>query len=415
MKIINNLDIKHIFSFVFRFFFMPKLPLTADPQSYYWMGTWQDTAILPTPELFESKGRHLKYMVYQQEKAPTTGKLHFQCYFEFQKRTRLNTLKKQFPHCYWENRRGTAREAINYCTKLESRVTEPVFFGKASGDYDEIPTEMGVHQTPGEKRKRTSALQMIVNDMVKYSKTPNDIAREHPDVFVRHSNGLQKLATILQPSRNDKTTVFVYYGIPESGKSRSAWELAREYYNEEDIYSYDKMAISGQEWWQNYNNQKCVIIDEYNGSVLSWERLLKLLDRYPVYVPYKGGSSSFNAEMLIITSNYPPSSWYPNNDFRALRRRIWQAKEMKLVLDEFGPNNEPVFEPVLNFEEMHAPDQKEHNIWLRNQAIKENMTMLKKDKIHFVPDIPLNIISEEEFLEDTTQDDIEVLEIVGFD
>lgn len=380
-------------------------------QSLYWMGTWQNVDILPTPELFDSKHRTLKYMIYQKEKAPSTGKLHFQCYFEFLKKTRKSTLMKQFPHCYWDKRRGSTRDAINYCSKEETRIEGPWSWGEATGNYDEIPTNVGFHTTVGDKRKRPSALQMVVEKMVKHSMTPNDVAREYPDVFVRHSQGLNKLAVAIQPKRDSKTTVIVYYGIPESGKTRSAWEMAREYYKDDEIYSYDKISISSQEWWENYNNQKCVIIDEFGGSTLSWERLLKLLDRYPVFVPFKGGSASFAAELVIITSNYPPSSWFPNNDFRALRRRIWQTKEMRLVLDEIGPNGETVFVPVLCENEMHLPDEKEHHLWLRNQAIKDNMTIESKDKVNFLPDLPLSIVTWEENEDEYNDPNVEAGEL----
>lgn len=384
-------------------------------QSNYWMGTWQNVDILPTPELFLSKNRELKYMVYQQEKAPTTGKLHFQCYFEFVKRTRKTTLQKQFPHCYWSKRMGSAKQAIDYCTKLETRVQPPVIWGESVGNCVEIPPDCGIHCTSADKRKRPSELQIVVDKMLRLNMTPLDVARYHPGIFVRHSQGIQKLAVTLQPKRETKTTVIVYYGIPESGKTRRAWELAKEYYREEEIYSYDKISVSSQEWWENYSNQKCVIIDEYGGSILCWERFLKLLDRYPVYVPFKGGSASFVAELVIITSNYPPSSWYPNNDFRALRRRIWQTKEMRLVLDEEGDDGTLVWEPVLCLEEMHLPDEKEHNLWLRNQAIKEHMTMSASQRANFLPDLPLSIIDssvvEEEILNsqscDTEYDNVD--------
>lgn len=66
-------------------------------QSLYWMGTWQNVDILPTPELFDSKHRTLKYMIYQKEKAPSTGKLHFQCYLIPEKDEKKHSFMKPIP------------------------------------------------------------------------------------------------------------------------------------------------------------------------------------------------------------------------------------------------------------------------------------------------------------------------------
>ncbi|KAF8784594.1 Replication-associated protein like [Argiope bruennichi] len=55
----------------------------------------------------------------------------------------------------------------------------------------------------------------------------------------------------------------------------------------------------------------------------SYGDLLRLLDRYPLKVPIKGGYAEFNSEIIYITSNQHWSEWYPsipNKD--ALWRRI---------------------------------------------------------------------------------------------
>lgn len=53
--------------------------------------------------------------------------------------------------------------------------------------------------------------------------------------------------------------------------------------------------------------------------------MLRLLDRYPFNVQFKGGSLPFTSKKIYITSNQEPRTWYknvPNEDYTPLIRRI---------------------------------------------------------------------------------------------
>lgn len=53
--------------------------------------------------------------------------------------------------------------------------------------------------------------------------------------------------------------------------------------------------------------------------------LKRLLDRYPITVPVKGGAESWSADCIVLTSNVDLETWYPGlplSDFNALKRRI---------------------------------------------------------------------------------------------
>lgn len=77
------------------------------------------------------------------------------------------------------------------------------------------------------------------------------------------------------------------------------------------------------QWWDGYQGQKVVIIDEFFGW-LPWDELLKVCDRYPLNVERKGSVSLFVAGTVIITTNKPPHQWYDGRKcpFRALERRV---------------------------------------------------------------------------------------------
>lgn len=77
-------------------------------------------------------------------------------------------------------------------------------------------------------------------------------------------------------------------------------------------------------FWDGYQGQDFVVIDEFRGSI-SISHLLRWLDRYPVIVEVKGSSVCFRASRVWITSNLDPKAWYPDADKEtvdALMRRL---------------------------------------------------------------------------------------------
>lgn len=325
--------------------------------SRFWMGTWQEVGIKPTENIFAAKKKEVKYIIFQLERAPTTGKLHYQLYIEFVKRVRLCTLMRSFPHCYWSNRRGTAEQAIAYCSKEDTRVEPTYSYGEPTLNIPDKP----LVATPEAERKKVSALQIVCNKLSKGTYSLNDLMKEHPSVFIRNHSGITRYLEANAPERNWKPEVIVLYGLPECGKSRTARELSRQYYKPEDIYKYSMLDTSGKEWWENYTGQPCVIIEEMEGCKLKFERLLELIDRFDTRVPCKGGSYQFLAHTIIFTSNYPPSSWYPTKLWAALRRRIDRTYMYNLLEEETLNTGLLIFEPELNQKEMHNSDVSEHN------------------------------------------------------
>lgn len=110
------------------------------------------------------------YYIYQKEKAPTTGKEHWQGYIEFNKKMTMRAVKMLFGDfkLHLEMRKGTQEQAINYCSKLETRMEEPVKFGVAKkcgkrSDIDEIMTDIQEGATMREilYTHRGNALRMI--------------------------------------------------------------------------------------------------------------------------------------------------------------------------------------------------------------------------------------------------------------
>jgi hypothetical protein len=76
-----------------------------------------------------------------------------------------------------------------------------------------------------------------------------------------------------------------------------------------------------------------VIIDDFRPSQFSFQELLRLLDRYPHQVEYKGGTRQFLAKTIIITTPLSIEETFSiNENINQLQRRISETKEFKEIL-----------------------------------------------------------------------------------
>lgn len=88
----------------------------------------------------------VKYIIYQKEECPKTKKIHWQGYIELNREMSYNVVKLQVFKCkqiHVEIRQGSQQQAIDYCKKLESKIGDPIEWGKparkgARTDLDEL-------------------------------------------------------------------------------------------------------------------------------------------------------------------------------------------------------------------------------------------------------------------------------------
>lgn len=232
-----------------------------------------------------------------------SGTPHIQGFILFQRAKRWNAVREmpEFERAHIEVTRVQAA-LEKYCKK--------------DGDYIVI-----------DNRKERRKLQCLADacTAILDRRSLGEVAREYPSVFVRYHRGLERLASELDAPPRRVPSVIWYYGRTGVGKSRCAESLAEALGDAFGWTAYWKSG--GYRWWQGYRGQDIVVLDELRGDFCTLHQLLRLLDRYPLYVENKGGSWHISASCYIITAPFAPPGLYPgksagSEDLAQLFRRI---------------------------------------------------------------------------------------------
>lgn len=134
-----------------------------------------------TPQYLEAS---MRFLIFGREICPTTGTPHLQGYVEFVHQHRITGIKTLpgFSTAHLEVARGSPDANITYCSKSDANPTRFGTPGPGSGTRTDL----------------VLASEAIVNDPT--PKGLREMAREHPDVFVKFHKGFAALADILSPS-----------------------------------------------------------------------------------------------------------------------------------------------------------------------------------------------------------------------
>lgn len=246
---------------------------------------------------------HVDYCVWQKE-VGENGTPHLQGYCILKKYKDLPWLKKFLSAtAHWERRRGKHSEAKAYCTKEDTRKEGPFEYGtEPEGDGQGARTDI-------------SALKRALDE----GQTEAEIA-DNPETFgfwLRYQRSITRYRMLMRANeRTWHTHCLVLWGPPGVGKSRRALEEAGE-----GAYWLRKPSAGGQVWFDGYDGQEVVVIDEFYGWIAR-DLMQRLCDRYPCLVDTKGGATAFLAKRIIITSNEHPSRWWPKVGLGAMVRRL---------------------------------------------------------------------------------------------
>lgn len=257
-------------------------------------------------------------LCHQLEQCPSTGRIHLQGYVEFAKPQRQSALKKLHATAHWEPAKGTRKQCVAYCTKDETRYAE--------GVCDPVLTEV---VTQGKRNDLLEVTQGITRGEI----TRDHLFTDRPDLVCKYAKGLNELFNwrARQERMGDRElTVEILHGDAGVGKTRFAYNSTKP----DDVFILNK-SNSGNLWWDNYEGQRTLVIDDFYGWV-EHSVILRILDRYPFRLEIKGSTTWANWTRVYITSNRHPSTWYsksfPWAEDGALQRRINYIFECKQTI-----------------------------------------------------------------------------------
>jgi hypothetical protein len=291
---------------------------------------WVFTINNPTSEDCPKDWHNYKYLVYQLEQGEE-GTKHLQGYVVFNSVKRMTALKKIHARAHWERRRGSHKEAKDYCMKEESRLEGPFEFGTE-------PQEVGKRETP-----------QLLLESIKAGHDDKTLLEAYPGYILRYGFGrISDMRRCLQGKREWLTEGVLIWG--DAGVGKSTW--VRKNFPGAYWKSQDK-------WFDGYNGEDVIVIDDFNGYIPRTQ-LNTIIDANPCQLEVKGGKVQMLAKLVIITSNVPYHQFYKEsvwgyNDtmrqvtYRALARRLQLNYYWKATDPDGEVNLNAAFDRSINF------------------------------------------------------------------
>lgn len=218
---------------------------------------------------------------------------HYQGFVMFSNPRTISGVKRILTRAHLEGRKGTVKQAINYCKK--------------DGDFHEWG------DPPVDKKTTKERWKWVIERAEQ-----GDIAAvkdEEPAIYLRYLSTLRGLKRRGHDVMDGELEHEWWWGKTGSGKSR--------YLHQEYPDHYQKPL---NKWWDGYEDEETVGIEEVHPGCGGWlSHFLKIwADRYPFTAEIKGGTlKHVRPAKIIVTSNYTIEECFPEKkDFEPLRRRF---------------------------------------------------------------------------------------------
>ncbi|AXH74450.1 MAG: helicase [Circoviridae sp.] len=252
--------------------------------------------------------------VCQLEKCPDTGKLHLQCYIGFANARLFSAMQKNFKGAHLDSIKDPVC-SWSYCQKEETRVDGPWMFGD--------PPAPRLNK----KGDRAAFNRALLDKGAVQGYLDGDIRAED---YCRVSRAIDELRAKTRPAPESRSNLdnYWFYGKTGTGKSRACHERWPGHYRK-DV----------NKWWDHYDGQQVVIIDDLDPTHQYLARSLKIWsDHNPFPAEVKFGKlSDIRPATIVVTSQYKPQEIFSAEDASAVLRRF--KLEHFVSADLQGPRN----------------------------------------------------------------------------
>lgn len=224
-----------------------------------------------------------QYLLLGFEVAPETKTPHIQGFIQLKKRKTCYSFMNDFSFQFYViPSKASAISNYDYCTKDKN--------------YYEKGTLI--------KQGRRTDLKNIREDFMETNSIKETLERNpnHSYVQLRY---LENIAKYYSKTRDNDFLVEWFYGPTGSGKTRAA----KARFENKNYFMQTQTGFL--KWWDGYDGQEYIIIDELRPSSCSYSYLLGLLNKFNKFtVETKGSTREILTKHIIITSSYKP-----DNDF----------------------------------------------------------------------------------------------------
>ena len=253
------------------------------------------------------------FLVFQREVCPRSGNHHWQGYVQF--RRMVNLKSAQFlvncPDQHMEAVQSTPQANYDYCTKIDTRLagTEPYTEGFMQ------PRIEGVH---GDRAMYAHLRAKGVSDAELY---------KMPEL----ANVMSSKTLSVDPLKDSQVRKRLCYAVLGATTIGKSWIVRRVCEHVCYHFGWTTYQKNQSMWWQHYNMEEIVIFNEYDAR-FSYQSFKLLIDGDRYILDIKGTSTVAPIRLVLLCSNKPLETWYPNlpdNERAAVFSRIKKTWKME--------------------------------------------------------------------------------------
>lgn len=265
------------------------------------------------------------YMIYQPEICPSTDRPHWQGFVVLKTSMRFPAIKKLIgdPALHLETCDASDEANINYCSKEETR--KP---GGKVVEHGERPKGQGSR----------SDLHVLV-DTVSRGGSLAELVADNPSQVrnLKYARDLQMVQCV--DSRfNPRRKIITLYGPSGCGKTRLAHHIGGG--SVARVPDFTRNAV----WFDGCHKKKVVLIDDFDPNNAPHLSVFKqYMDNYDFMVKIKGSFCMWCPDIIIITTNYHPDTWYQELNFDPVTKMPLSEKDMSSARDVINRRIMPNF------------------------------------------------------------------------
>nr|QXP07694.1 MAG: replication associated protein [Arizlama virus] len=268
-------------------------------------------------QLFTTLPDGVRFVIWQHEKCPTTGRDHLQGYLRLENSGKFGTVKKILKNnsAYVAAAKYPEHCSENYCSKEATHVAGPWQFGTPLQEGDKAGARLDLRSML--EMKKAGTFDPLNNT-------------EHGALYVKHHSGLAALDALRAASEHtirDDVKVMVIVGQTAIGKTQFVYDAESIMFPSAPWpYEVKFPKASHAQFYIGYQDQLAILLDDFKDTQVDLHYLLRVLDKFPFSVR-TGTTLMLPAKWrrVYILSNIPPDQWYLWEDGpsrAALMRRI---------------------------------------------------------------------------------------------